>query len=64
MTEPEVVLGPVICHFCHAPGMFRRTKGWCQRDYVLRGQALVAVYVPHRCTARPGQPMYEFSRRG
>lgn len=60
--QPDVVLGPVICHFCHAPALYRRTSGWCQRNYVLRGQRLVPVFVPHRCTARPGQPMYEFKR--
>lgn len=54
----DYILGPAICHDCHAPGMFwfgERTipGGWLQR--IVLGVTLGIVqyaFVEHDCTAR------------
>ena len=61
----EITLGPVRCHDCHLPTLVR-VKGiggkWMERQWkFVRGEHR-PVLVPHRCTARSGQPMFEFAR--
>lgn len=61
----EITLGPVRCHDCHLPGMFRVDGEWRERQWRLvpgSTNHYLSVYVKHRCTARPGEPMYEFTR--
>ena len=62
MTLPDTfVVGPVACHECHAPGLFWTGKGWMQRDYRTIGKIVTPILRPHRCTADPSKPMFEFS---
>jgi hypothetical protein len=63
----ETVLGPVRCHDCHLPTLVWADGRWWDRQWKMvrigKGEFRAEpVLVEHRCTARPGQPMYEFTR--
>jgi len=57
----DSLIGPVICHDCHAPALYRTAEGWRERIWKRKGKEMFPVLRPHRCTAT--RPLLDLCQR-